>query len=56
MIEMLLRIMAQESFVFVRLGLLVLFLDRSFGSGRSRGGQRQQSTVSVVRCNVGWRI
>lgn len=49
------RIVAQDSFIFVCLGLLMLFIDVILGSGGRRRGQGQQRTVSVVRCNVCWR-
>jgi LPXTG-motif cell wall-anchored protein len=45
----------QDSFIYVSLGLMMLVLNSILGNSRRRRGQRQQRTVSVVRCNVGWR-
>jgi hypothetical protein len=47
--------MAQDNFIFMNPGSLMLFLDRIIGSIRSRHEQRQQGTVSVMRYNVRWR-
>jgi hypothetical protein len=49
------RVVTQDSFIYVSLGLMMLVLNRFLGSSWCRRGQGQQRTVSVVRCNVSRR-